>query len=205
MRKIAVTEFISVDGVIESPHEWHLPFFDDEAGMYKHNELVNTGALLLGRTTYDGFAAAWPERGRDMAGQPEPADESDDEAYFTDRFNWLPKYVVSDTLTEDRATWNNTRIIRGTNLADDLNALKREDGKDIVIHGSGKLVASLMPLGVIDEYRLMVHPIVVGKGQRLFSEGLPSTTLTLVDTVSYPKGITVLTYAPGDVAVSSVF
>lgn len=198
MRKIAVTEFISVDGVIENPHEWHFPFFDDEAGMYKHNELVNTGALLLGRTTYDGFAAAWPERGRDMAGQPEPTDESDDEAYFTDRFNWLPKYVVSDSLTEGDATWNNTQILRGTNLADELNALKQEDGKDIVIHGSGKLINSLMPLGVIDEYRLMVHPIVVGHGQRLFPDGLPSTTLQLINTVTYPKGVIVLTYAPGD-------
>lgn len=200
MRKIAVTEFISVDGVIEDPHLWHFPFFDDEAGMYKHNELVNTSALLLGRTTWEGFAQAWPERGRDMAGQPEPTDESDDEAYFTDRFNWLPKYVVSDSLNEDNATWNNTRIIRGASLEDELNALKREDGKDIVIHGSGKLINSLMPLGVIDEYRLMVHPIVVGKGQRLFPDGLVTTALKLVDTVTYPKGIIVLTYAPGDAA-----
>jgi dihydrofolate reductase len=200
MRKIAVTEFISVDGVIESPHEWHFPFFDEEAGGYKMQEIINTGALLLGRTTYEGFAQAWPERGDDMAGKPEPTDPSDGESFFTDRFNWLPKYVVSDSLTGDDVTWNNSHILRGDSLADELNALKQEDGKDIVIHGSGKLINSLMPLGVIDEYRLMVHPIVVGKGQRLFPDGLASTTLKLVDTVTYPKGVIVLTYAPAEEA-----
>jgi len=198
MRKIAVTEFISVDGVIENPHEWHFPFFDEEAGSYKMNELINTGCLLLGRTTYEGFAGAWPERGRDMAGQPEPTDPSDGEAYFTDRFSWLPKYVVSDSLSDADVTWNNSHIIRGANLKHDLLALKQEDGKDIVIHGSGKLINSLMPLGVIDEYRLMVHPVVVGKGQRLFTEGVTPTTLRLVDTVTYPKGVIVLTFAPAE-------
>lgn len=199
MRKIAVTEFISADGVIQDPHEWHFPFFDEGAGMYKYNELVETGALLLGRTTYEGFAAAWPTRGEDMAGKPEPMpapDDSDGEAFFTNRFNWLPKYVVSDSLTEAEATWNNTHILRGEGLVEALNALKQQIGGDIVIHGSGKLINSLMHSGVIDEYRLMVHPIVVGKGQRLFPEGLESLTLDLVDTTVYEKGIVVLTYAP---------
>lgn len=200
MRKIAVTEFISTDGVIQDPHEWHFPFFDEGAGMYKYNELVETGALLLGRTTYEGFAAAWPERGEDMAGKPEPMpDDSDGEAYFTNRFNWLPKYVVSDTLRKEDATWNNSHILRGDGLADALNALKQEyDGKDIVIHGSGRLINSLMPLGVIDEYRLMVHPIVVGRGQRLFPDGLDSLPLRLIDTTVYEKGIVVLTYTPAN-------
>ncbi len=196
MRKIAVTEFISVDGVIEDPHLWHFPFFDEGAAGYKMQELINTGALLLGRTTYEGFASAWPERGRDMAGQPEPTDTSDGEAYFTDRFNWLPKYVVSDSLTEDKATWNNSHIIRGNEIEDRLGQLKQEDGKDILIHGSGKLINSLLSTGLIDEYRLMVHPIVVGNGQKLFPDGLPETTLQLVDTVSYPPGLRELTYAP---------
>jgi dihydrofolate reductase len=197
MRKIVVTEFISIDGVIEDPHLWHFPFFDDGAGMFKHNELVNTGGLLLGRTTYQGFAAAWPERGRDMAGQPEPTDESDDEAYFTDRFNWLPKYVVSDSLAEADATWNNSHIIRGGELQDRLQSLKEEDGKDLYIHGSGKLIDSLLPTGLIDQWNLMVHPIVVGKGQKLFEGELPSTTLRLADTKTYDKGITVLVYEKG--------
>lgn len=194
MRKIFVTEFISVDGVIQDPHEWHFPFFDEEAGAFKGRELLETGALLLGRTTYDGFASAWPERGEDMTGKPEPTDMST-ESGFTDRFNWLPKYVVSDSLKEEDATWTNSHILRGDGLVDSLQALKQEDGNDIAIHGSGKLINSLMQTGVIDEYRLMVHPIVVGKGQRLFPDGLESLTLRLVDTVTYPKGITVLTYA----------
>jgi len=197
MRKLAVTEFISADGVIQDPHEWHFPFFDEGAGMYKHNELVQTGALVLGRTTYEGFAAAWPTRGEDMAGKLEPMpDDADGETFFTDRFNWLPKYVVSDSLTEADTAWNNSHILRGKGLADSLNALKQQVGGDIVIHGSGKLINSLMPLGVIDEYRLMVHPIVVGNGQRLFPDGLGSLTLDLVDTAVYEKGIVVLTYVP---------
>lgn len=198
MRKIAVTEFVSADGVIQDPHEWHFSFTDEGTGMYKHNELVQTSSLLLGRTTYEGFAAAWPVRGRDMAGKPEPMPEdSDGETYFSDRFNWLPKYVVSDSLAEEDATWNNTHILRGEGLVESLKALKQEgDGGDIVIHGSGKLINSLMQTDVIDEYRLMVHPIVVGKGQRLFPEGVESLTLELVDTTVYEKGIVVLTYTP---------
>ncbi len=163
MRKIVVTEFLSLDGVMESPHEWHFPFFDDEAGAFKVEEIRETGGLLLGRTTYQGFASAWPERGRDMAGQPEPT-ERYTEDLFTDLFNWLPKYVVSDTLQESDATWNNSHIIRGENVADELRALKKQDGKHLYIHGSGKLIDSLLPTGLIDEYHLMVHPIVVGSG-----------------------------------------
>ena len=98
MRKIFVTEFISVDGVIQDPHEWHFPYFGDDSGDYKERELAGTGALLLGRVTYEGFAAAWPGRGEDMTGKPEPTDTGS-ETHFTDRFNWIPKYVVSDSLT----------------------------------------------------------------------------------------------------------
>lgn len=193
MRKIVVTEFLSLDGVMESPHEWHFPFFDDEAGMFKDEEIRETGGLLLGRATYQMFASAWPERGRDMAGQPEPTDENSEDV-FTDRFNWLPKYVVSDTLREEDATWNNSRIIRGETLADELRALKAQVGKHLYIHGSGKLVDSLLPTGLIDEYHLMVHPIVLGSGQRLFPDGLPRTALELAEVRTYPKGIVTLIY-----------
>lgn len=193
MRKVVVTEFLSLDGVMESPHEWHFPFFDDEAGMFKDEELRETDALLLGRTTYQMFASAWPERGRDMTGQPEPTDETSEDL-FTDRFNWLPKYVVSDTLQEADATWTHSHIIRGERMADEIRALKEQDGKHIYIHGSGKLIESLVPTGLIDQYNLMVHPIVVGKGQRLFPEGFPETTLELAETRTYPKGIITLIY-----------
>ena len=193
MRKIVVTEFLSLDGVMESPHEWHFPFFDDEAGMFKDEEIRETGALLLGRTTYEGFAAAWPERGQDMTGQPEPTDDTSEDL-FTDLFNWLPKYVVSDSLMDDAATWTHSHIIRGERMADELRALKEQDGKHLYIHGSGKLIESLIPTGLIDEYHLMVHPIVVGKGQRLFAEGLPQATLELAEARTYPKGIVTLIY-----------
>lgn len=194
MRRIFVTEFLSLDGVMQDPHEWHFPFFGDDAGQYKLEELTNTGAVLLGRTTYDGFAAAWPERGEDMAGKPEPTDPTG-ETYFQDRLNWMPKYVVSDSMADAEATWNNSQVVRGDGLAESLQALKEEDGKDIAIHGSGRLINSLMNSGVIDEYRLMVHPVVVGKGQRLFPEGV-ATTLDLADVQQFSRGVVVLTYVP---------
>ena len=193
MRKIVVTEFLSLDGVMQDPHEWHFPFFDDEAGMFKDEEIRETGALLLGRVTYEGFASAWPERGRDMSGQPEPTDENSEDL-FTDLFNWLPKYVVSDTLGEDGASWTHSHIIRGERMVDEIRALKEQDGKHIYIHGSGKLIESLAPTGLIDQYNLMVHPIVVGKGQRLFPDGFPETTLELAETRTYPKGIVTLIF-----------
>jgi dihydrofolate reductase len=193
MRKIVVTEFLSLDNVMESPHEWHFPFFGDEAGMFKDEEIRETGGLLLGRTTYEMFAGAWPERGRDMTGQPEPTDETSEDL-FTDLFNWLPKYVVSDTLDEAGATWTNSHIIRGERLVEELQALKEEEGKHLYIHGSGKLIASLAPTGLIDQYNLMVHPVVVGKGQRLFPEGFPGISLELAETRTYPRGIVTLIY-----------
>lgn len=193
MRKIVVTEFLSLDNVMESPHEWHFPFFDDEAGMFKDEEIRETGGLLLGRTTYEMFAGAWPERGRDMTGQPEPTEETSEDL-FTDLFNWLPKYVVSDTLDEVGATWTHSHVIRGERMVEELRALKEADGKHLYIHGSGKLIAALAPTGLIDQYNLMVHPIVVGKGQRLFPEDFPGMSLELAETRTYPKGIVTLIY-----------
>ncbi|MDQ3443893.1 MAG: dihydrofolate reductase family protein [Chloroflexota bacterium] len=181
MRKVAITEFISLDGVIEAPHEWHFPFFGDDAGKYKLDEVFATDALLLGRVTYEGFAAAWPSM--------------TDEQGFADRFNSMPKYVVSTTL--ENAEWNNSHIIRG-NLAGELGKLKQESGQDIVIHGSGKLANSLMAEGLIDEYRLMVHPVVVGKGQRLFESGTTLAALDLVDSRPLGNGVILLTYVPTD-------
>jgi len=181
MRKVALTEFISLDGVIEAPHEWHFPFFGDAAGQYKHDELFATDALLLGRVTYEGFAAAWPS--------------IEDEDGFADRFNSIPKYVVSTTL--ENPEWNNSHVIRG-NLADEIGKLKQESGLDIVIHGSGKLANSLMAENLIDEYRLMVHPVVVGKGQRLFEDGTSLPALALADSRPLSNGVILLTYVPTD-------
>ncbi len=179
MGKIVLTEFVSLDGVMEAPHEWHFPFFDEGAGNYKLEELLATDALLLGRVTYEGFAAAWPEQ--------------TDEQGFADRFNSIPKYVVSTTL--ENPEWNNSKVI-SDHVADEVTRLRQEPGGDIVIHGSADLANSLMQDNLIDEYRLMVHPIVVGKGKRLFQDGIVAPGLKLVDTKTFSKGIVVLTYVP---------
>lgn len=181
MRKVFLTEFISLDGVIEAPHEWHFPFFGADAGQYKLEELMATDALLLGRVTYEGFAAAWPSM--------------TDEAGFADRFNGMPKYVASTTLQNPE--WNNSHVIRG-NLAEEIGTLKREPGQDIAIHGSGRLANALMAENLIDEYRLMVHPIVVGKGQRLFLDGTTLPALDLVESRPLGNGVILLTYVPTD-------
>lgn len=177
MRRIIVSEFISVDGVIHAPNEWHFPFWSDEMGAYKRDELFACDALLLGRVTYDGFAAAWPT-----------AEGTGD---FGERMNHLPKYVVSATLkTTD---WNNSHIIRG-NVMDEVARLTREPGQDILIGGSAALTQSLMEHDLVDEFRLMVHPVVVGKGKRLFGEAGVSKTFALAETQPLPNGVIVLTY-----------
>lgn len=180
MGKIVVTEFVSLDGVIEDPHLWNPPYFDEDAGKFKLEETMSSDALLLGRVTYEGFAAAWPGR--------------TDEAGFADKFNSMPKYVVSTTL--ENPEWNNSTVIRG-NLAEEIGKLKQQYQQDIVIHGSGQLLDSMMEEGLIDEYRLMIFPVVVGKGQRLFKEGR-NANLKLVDTKTTGSGVAILTYEPAD-------
>ncbi len=179
MRKLALTEFLTLDGVMESPHHWNGPFFDEESGAYKLNEIMTTDALLLGRVTYEEFASAWPGRS--------------DEAGFADRFNSIPKYVVSTTLTEP--AWNNSHVIADDVLTA-IRRLKDEDGQDLVIHGSGTLANSLMAANLIDEYRLMVSPVVVGAGRRLFPDGVIAPGFELVDVKGFSKGNVVLTYRP---------
>lgn len=178
MRKLVATEFVSLDGVMESPEKWSGPFFDEGVGKYKNDEVFATDALLLGRVTYEGFAASWPGR--------------EDEDGFADRFNSLPKHVATTTLNEFE--WKNSSKIEG-DLYASVAALKEEAGQDIVIHGSGQLVNNLMEHGLIDEYRLMVFPVVVGKGKKLFQEGV-TAEMKLVDTKTFESGVAVLTYAP---------
>lgn len=186
MGKVVVSEFVSLDGVIEDPGGaekfehggWTIPYWSDDIGAFKFDELMTSDALLLGRVTYEGFAAAWP-------GQA-------DEAGFADRMNNLPKYVVSTTL--DKADWNNSTIISG-NVAEEVASLKEQPGQDILINGSGKLIQSLMPDNLIDEYRLLVYPIVLGSGKRLFQGGL-DTTLKLVESRAFDSGVILLRYQP---------
>lgn len=178
MRRVVVAEFVSLDGVMEAPDEWQGPFWSEEAGKFKHDELFASDALLLGRVTYQGFAAAWPS--------------ITDEEGFADRMNSLPKFVASTTLEE--AEWNAT-FIKG-DIAEEVSKLKQQPGQDILIYGSADLVHTLMQHDLIDEYRIMVHPVVVGSGKHLFRDESDTTVLRLVETKTFSSGIVVLTYKP---------
>lgn len=159
MRKIIVTEFVSLDGVMEdpggsenTPHGgWSFRFNDPEGMRFKLEETLATDALLLGRVTYEGFAEAWPGRTDDVG--------------FADKFNSMPKYVISKTLTDP--TWNNTTVLSG-DLVEEVTKLRASDGGDIAVHGSRSLVAGLLEHDLVDQLNLMVHPIVLGSGKRLF-------------------------------------
>lgn len=175
MRKIVVTEFLSLDGVMEAP-AWTAPYWNDEIATFKGEETSASDVVLLGRVTYQGFAAVWPN-------------STDEGAPY---FNTVRKYVVSTTL--HTAEWNNTTLIR-TNIVDEIRKLKQQDGKDIIIHGSATLVQTLMEHNLVDRYRLLVYPVVVGKGMRLFHEGTIAT-LKLLEAQSFSSGVVALVYAP---------
>ena len=176
MRKIVVTEFLSVDGVMEEP-AWTFPYWNDEIAKFKGEESSASDALLLGRVTYQGFAAAWPE--------------SKDEG--ADYFNSVRKYVVSNTL-EEPLEWTNSTLIKA-NIVEEITNLKQQDGKDITVHGSATLVQALMQHDLVDRYRLLVYPVVLGKGKRLFKEGIPAT-LKLLGSQSFSSGVVALVYEP---------
>lgn len=175
MRRIVVTSFLSLDGVAENP-AWTFPYWNDEIAQFKGEETEASDALLLGRVTYQGFAAAWP-------------DSPDEGAPY---FNNVRKYVVSNTL--ERAEWNNSVLIRGDVIAE-IARLKQGDGKGITVHGSATLVQALMQHDLVDCYRLLVYPVVLGTGRRLFHEG-SSATLRLVQTRSFSSGVAALIYEP---------
>ncbi|MGH3148314.1 MAG: dihydrofolate reductase family protein [Rubrobacter sp.] len=179
MRKVVVSEFVSLDGVIEEP-SWTFPFPSDDRDKYKFDELAAADALLLGRVTYEGFAAAWPQM----------AEKTGEYGAW---MNGYPKHVASRTLTEP-LDWNATLI--GADLAEEVAALKRKPGKDILVFGSGDLVNTLMEHDLIDEYRLMVFPVVVGSGRKLFEGGVENEPLQLVGTKTFASGVVVLTYGP---------
>jgi dihydrofolate reductase len=189
MGKVVVSEFLSVDGVMEDPggaeefeHGGWTFQFDrgPEGDKFKLDELLASDALLLGRVTYEGFAAAWPRR--------------TDEFGFADKVNNMPKYVVSTTL-EEPLEWNNSTLIKG-DVAEEISRLKEQPGKDISISGSPTLVRSLLQDGLLDELRLMVHPILVGSGKRLFEDGGDQKALELVDAKTFSTGVLYLTYRP---------
>jgi dihydrofolate reductase len=187
MRKVVASEFVSLDGVMEDPG-WTFQFGSEEQEKFKFAELAASDALLLGRVTYEEFAAAWPN----MMDQYEGPRRSELGGY-ADMMNGYPKHVVSTTLEE--AGWNNSTLIRG-NVAEEVSELKRQPGKDILVFGSANLVNELMRHDLVDELRLMVFPIVVWSGKRLFEDGFEGTILRLVDTTTFGSGVVVLTYRP---------
>jgi dihydrofolate reductase len=186
MRKLVVTEFVTVDGVMEDPGGsegterggWAFKFDRGAEGhKFKLDEVMASDALLLGRVTYEGFAAAWPGR--------------TDEVGFADMMNSMAKYAVSTTLTDPQ--WNNSTVIRG-NVAEEVSKLKQQPGQDILVAGSRTLVQTLMEHGLVDEYRLMVFPIVLGSGKRLFQDTKQPEALQLVEAKTVGAGVQVLTY-----------
>jgi dihydrofolate reductase len=186
MGRIVVTEFVSLDGVIEDPGGaenfrhggWSFEISrGDEGDRFKLDETLASDALLLGRVTYEGFAAAWPSR----------------EGEFADKFNNMPKYVVSSTLEEPE--WSNSTVLTG-DLAEEAAKLKQQHDGDIVVHGSAQLVQTLLELGLVDELRLMVFPVVLGSGKRLFGETNEKKPLRLVDSKVVGDGVLILIFAP---------
>jgi len=186
MGRIVVTEFISLDGVIEAPgggekfkHAgWTFKFNRGADGdKFKLDEMLSSAALLLGRVTYEGFAAAWPSR----------------DGEFADKFNSMPKYVVSSTLT--KPTWNNSTVLKG-DVVDQVSGLKQKQDGNIVVHGSAMLVQTLLEHDLVDELRLMVFPVVLGTGKRLFGETSDRKTLRLTDSKVVGDGVAIFTYEP---------
>jgi dihydrofolate reductase len=181
MRKITAGLFVSLDGITESPQKWQHPYFNDEMGQAIGAAMAAAEAMLLGRVTYQEFASYWP--GVSSEDQP-----------FADYMNNTPKYVVSRTL-EEPLEWSNSTLIKG-NVAEEIIRLKQQPGKNIAITGSVTLVEYLLQVDLLDELGLMVHPVVVGSGKRIFEEWGDPKGLTLVDSKTFSTGVVYLTYQP---------
>ena len=202
MGKLIVSEFVTLDGVMEAPGEeahrlgreaWSLDLASDDQQRANVEQIFEADAILIGRLTYQQWAAFWPIA---------PRDNGPDEMGLTDRMNSVRKYVVSRTLTD--ASWDNTTIIRA-NVAEEVAKLKEQTGGDIVLYGSADLVNSLVGTGLIDEYRLMLFPIVLGRGKRLFKDETDTTHLQLVDSRTFESGVIRLIYQPRGEAPSSEY
>lgn len=181
MRRIVVTEFVSLDGVIEEPR-WTFDFDrGPEGNQFKYDELFSASALLLGRRTYEGFAENWPQMDGDE---------------FAKRMNTIEKYVVSSTLSDEAAIWGPTTVLRGDVVAE-VRELRAREGGDVLVEGSGQLVRTLVAHGLVDELRLMVFPLILGSGARMYPEAmLVPTTLTVTSSATVGSGVTLLTCSP---------
>jgi dihydrofolate reductase len=179
MRKVVAVEFVSLDGVMESPEEWAFSYSNDEMEEANASGMAASDAMLLGRVTYEQMAAYWANQ---SGGVP-----------MVDYMNNTPKFVVSTSL--DTVEWQNSTLIEG-DVAEEIAKLKQQPGKDIAILGSGTLVRSLLQDDLLDELRLIIHPIVLGSGKRLFEDGGDQKALELVDSKTFGTGVLYLTYQP---------
>jgi dihydrofolate reductase len=185
MARIVVTEFVSLDGVMEDPGGaedfehggWTFEIERGDGDGFKLEETRTSAALLLGRVTYEAFASAWPSR----------------DGEFADKFNGMPKYVVSSTLSEPQ--WNNTTVLGG-DVVEEVSKLKRRTEGNIVVHGSARLVQALLDSDLVDELRLMVFPVVLGSGRRLFGTSGGKRRMRLTDSKTVGDGVAILIYEP---------
>src|SRR5918998_2199247 len=183
MGKLVVTEFLSLDGVMEAPggEDFKYPGWSfeydrgEEGNQFKLDEVFDSEALLLGRRTYEGFAAAWPER----------------EGDFADKFNQMPKYVVSSTLTDPE--WSNTTVLEG-DVREAVERVRGEVDGDVIVHGSAQLVHALLEGDLVDELRLMIFPVVLGSGKRAFGELSDMRALRLADSKAVGDGVLLVVY-----------
>jgi len=182
MAKVVSTQFVSIDGVNDDPGKWSMGYFDEAMTKFKQQELWDSEIQLLGRVTYEGFAAVWPT--------------FSDPAGFADRMNSMRKVVVSTTLKDP--AWNNTTVI-SSNVADEIRRLKAAPGGDILIAGSNTLVRFLTEHDLIDEYRFAIHPIIVGAGKRIYDDATPKKGLKLADQSTTSTGIILTTYVPAEI------
>jgi dihydrofolate reductase len=185
MRKIIAGLFISLDGVVEAPDQWHFPYFNDEMGAAVAATLGTADTVLFGRRTYDSFAGAWPER--EAAGG--------EDAEFAKLLGDVRKIVVSNQPLE--FTWRNSEQLQG-DLVEAVTALKSEPGGNIALSGSVSVVRQLLAAGLLDELHLLVHPIAVRKGMRLFDEGEPPIPLKLLSSETFTTGVLNLVYGPAE-------
>lgn len=184
MRKVIAHPFVSLDGFMAGPQgeiDWNEPYFDEEMARYIGEEFNTVGTILFGRRTYQLFVQYWPTQG------------VKDDPVFAEKMNTLPKIVFSTTL--ETVTWNNTRLVK-ENVAEEIQALKHQEGKDIFIDGSPGLIHSLTRLGIIDEYRLRVHPILLGSGLPFVKNLKERMSLKLVDSRIFQSGVVILHYQP---------